>query len=217
MVFIGKAQNEEIELKKGFDIQISAIPGFASFDFGKLNNFLQNKGLPQTKEGLQFTPSFTIATSFDEVNVLNVTVGFNNAKGKENGNSLEQNIKYGEFGFDRYLFQKERSSLFLGIAYGSVWYDINIQNNSNAGSFSGALDEYGGSVRISSNNNQYIALKTGYDWAIDKNKELLIGARLGYRIGLGKEKWEIKNESYDDSPETSAKGLFFGISFSFNK
>lgn len=203
--------------KKDLTYRYLQFPGFSNFNFGKLNDFLLQKGLPQAKDGLQFTPSFSIATSFDEDNFMKVTVGVNSGEVNNNGNSLKQNIKYGELGYENYLFQKKRSSLFLGVAYGSVWYDVYIQDNSNAGSFSGDLDKYGGSVKISSNNNQYVALKTGHDWAIDKNGNFLIGLRLAYRFGLGKNKWEIKDHSYDDSPKTSAKGFFFGLALSFGK
>src|SRR5690606_39819533 len=44
--------------KKG--LQASAIIGMSNFNFGSINDVLENQGLPQIKDGLQFTPSFNI-------------------------------------------------------------------------------------------------------------------------------------------------------------
>lgn len=209
-------QNEERSNNEDF-LQISAIPAFSQFDLGSLNPFLNNHGFLQAKDSFLFTPSFSISTSFDQKNVLNVTVGYHSAEERNNGQLLEQEFKFGEMGFDRYLFRKDRSSLFLGFSFGTVWYNIHITQNGESGSFSEALSNPVENVKISSKNNSYIALKTGYDWAFGKNREILIGGRLGYRIGLNKRKWEINNTEYDDSPESSAKGFFLGIALSLRK
>lgn len=220
-LFIGylcNAQTEEDSSKK-FRIQLSAVPAFVEYDFGGLNNMLKSKGLPQAKDGLQFTYAFKITDNthyFSERNLFwDILIGLNTSKSNANGHSLEQLITFGEISLGYKFFKKERHTIYTQLGFGGMMYNMDIHNNSDSGSFSGALDEFGGSVKIKSKNNQYISLATGYDWAIDKEEDILIGVHLGYRIGLGKEEWEIKGRSYDDSPESSAKGFFLGLSVTF--
>jgi hypothetical protein len=217
--FVSSAQTDEDESKK-FRLQLSAVTAFVEYDFGGLNEMLKSKGLPQAKDGLQFTYGFKITNNTD--NILSekklfwdVLVGVNSSKNNANGHSLEQLVTFGEMSLGYHFFQKDRHNIYARLGYGGMMYNVDIHNNSDSGSFSGALDEYGGSVKIRSRNNQYISLGAGYDWAIDKEKDFLLGVHLGYRIGLGKEKWEIKGRSYDDSPESSANGFFIGLSVSF--
>lgn len=217
--FVCNAQTDEEDYKK-FRLQLSAVPAFVEYDFGGLNEMLKNRNLPQAKEGLQFTYAFKITDDTD--NILSerklfwsVLVGVNTSKNNDNGHSLEQLVTFGEISLGYRFFEKNRHNIYAQLGYGGMMYNVDIHNNSDSGSFSGALDEYGGSVKIRSKNNRYISLGAGYDWAIDKEEDILLGVHLGYRIGLGKENWEIKGRSYNDSPESSAKGFFIGLSVSF--
>lgn len=181
---------------------------------------LKSKGLPQAKDGLQFTYGFKITNNTD--NILSerklfwgVLVGVNTSKNNTNGHSLEQLLTFGEMSLGYRFFQKDRHNIYAHLGYGGMMYNLNIHNNSDSGSFSGALDEDGGSVKIRSRNNQYISLGAGYDWAIDKEEDILLGIQLGYRVGLVNESWEIKGRSFNDSPEASARGFFIGFLVSF--
>lgn len=216
--FVCNAQTDEEDYKK-FRLQLSAVPAFVEYDFGGLNEMLKNRNLPQAKDGLQFTYAFKITDNthyFSERKLFwNVLVGVNTSKNNANGHSLEQLVTFGELSLGYRFFQKDRHNIYAQLGFGGMMYNVDIHNNSDTGSFSGALDEYGGSVKIRSKNNRYISLGAGYDWAIDKEEDILLGVHLGYRIGLGKENWEIKGRSYNDSPESSAKGFFIGLSVSF--
>lgn len=217
--FVCNAQTDEEDSKK-FRLQLSAVTSFVEYDFGGLNEMLKIKGLPQANDGMQFTYGIKITNNTD--NILSekklfwdFLAGVNRSKNNANGHSLEQLVTFGEVSLGYRFFPKNRHNIYARLGYGGMMYNVDIHNNSDAGSFSGALDEYGGSLRIRSRNNQYISLGGGYDWAIDKEEDILLGIHLGYRIGLGKESWEIKGRSYNDSPEASARGFFIGFLVSF--
>lgn len=217
--FVCNAQTDVKDSKK-FRLQLSAVTAFVEYDFGGLNEMLKSKGLPQAKDGLQFTYGFKITNNTD--NILSekklfwgVLVGVNTSKNNTNGHSLEQLVTFGEMYLGYRFFQKDRHNIYAHLGYGGMMYNVNIHNNSDSGSFSGALDEDGGSVKIRSRNNQYISLGAGYDWAIDKEEDILLGIQLGYRVGLVNESWEIKGRSFNDSPEASARGFFIGFLVSF--
>ena len=217
--FVCNAQTDEVDSKK-FRLELSAVTAFVEYDFGGLNEMLKSKGLPQAKDGLQFTYGFKITNNTD--NILSekklfwgVLVGVNTSKNNTNGHSLEQLVTFGEMSLGYRFFQKDRHNIYAHLGYGGMMYNVNIHNNSDSGSFSGALDEDGGSVKISSRNNQYISLGAGYDWAIDKEEDILLGIQLGYRVGLVNESWQIKGRIFNDSPEASARGFFIGFLVSF--
>lgn len=201
------------QYSKSDTFKISVFPAFSELDFGNINNALKNNNLPQVKNDLQFTTYGSISFPLAGIN-WDITGGISRGSNESNGYSLEQRAMYLEWGFELYSFHKNRHSVFFNIAYGGMSYRIYIHDNGNTGSFFDALEEFGGSVKMESKINRYIALKAGYDWAFDKNENFLLGVRFGYRIGLGKEKFKIKGHQYSDSPESSANGLFFGISLS---
>uniref|UniRef100_UPI00404A065F hypothetical protein n=1 Tax=Flavobacterium sp. TaxID=239 RepID=UPI00404A065F len=197
-------------------VQVSAIPAFASFDFGSLNRFLSSAGLPEVKDGLQFMPAFTIASPLSSYGIImDVTAGFGNTTNSSNGNSLENQTIFSEIGFSKEVFNENRKTIFVGLAIGSVWQTVDIYNNVDAGSFAGSLAQFEGAFRLSSKNNQYFAIKSGFDWAIDDEEDILIGLRVGYRIGFSNEKWKINGQTYSDSPEASSSGFFMGLALSF--
>lgn len=211
----GFAQKDSDTARK-FSIQLSAIPAFSQLDFKSLNTSLSSNGLPTAKNGFQLTPAFSIISkpfSYNKI-IMVLIAGMNNNKSSANGHVLEQTVIFGELGVGKYVFEKNRKSGFLGLGFGSMQQNINVNNNIDAGSFSAALQQYKGSVSIRSRNNNYIALNTGFDWAIDNKEDLLIGLRLVYRIGLGRARWEIKDRTYADSPETSVNGFFLGLALS---
>lgn len=215
---ICNAQKDEEDFKK-FRLQLSAVTAFVEYDFGGLNEMLKSKGLPEANDGLQFTYGFKITNNTD--NILSekklfwdVLVGVNTSKNNVNGHLLEQLVTFGEISLGYRFYQKDRHNIYAQFGYGGMMYNVDIHNNSDSGSFSGALDEYGGFLKMRSRNNQYISIGTGYDWAIDKEEDILIGIQLGYRVGLGKESWEVKGRNYNDSPKSSAKGFFIGFSVS---
>lgn len=217
--FISNAQTDEENSKK-FRLQLSAVTAFVEYDFGGLNEMLKSKGLPQAKDGLQLTYGFKITNNTDDIlsekNFFwDVLVGVNTSKNNANSHSLEQLVTFGEMSLGYRFFQKDRHNIYARLGYGGMMYNVDIHNNSDSGSFSGALDEYDGSIKIRSRNNQYISLGAGYDWAIDKEEDVLLGFNLGYRVGLGRESWEIKGRSYNESPESSARGFFIGLLVSF--
>lgn len=217
--FICNAQTDNSDSEK-FRIQISAVPAFAEYDFKGLNNFLKSKNLPSAKDGLQLIYAVKISDNTDNLFSAkglfwNVLIGLQTSKNEANGHSLEQMVTFGEISLGHRFFQKDRHTIYAQLGFGGMMYNVDIHNNSNSGSFSGALDEYGGSVNIKSKNNKYLSLATGYDWALDNEKDILLGVHLGYRLALGKEKWEIKGNSYDDSPKSSAKGFFLGATITF--
>lgn len=213
---VSNAQTDTNDSEK-FRIQLSAVPAFVEYDFKELNNFLRSKNLPSANDGLQF--SHAVKFSDDFLFFRNSTkslfwdalVGVQRSKNNDMEHSLEQMVIFGDLSLGYRFFQKDRHTIYTQLGIGSMIYNVNIHNNSNAGSFSGALDEYEGSVKIKSKDNKYLSIAFGYDWAIDNEKDILLGVHMGYRIGLGKEKWEIKGNKYDDSPESSAKGLFLGL------
>lgn len=208
------ATAQNINEKKG--LQASAIIGISNFNFGSINDVLENQGLPQIKDGLQFTPSFNITLFSGNRDYWEVAVGLNNSKSNENGYTLEQQVIFSEIGYGKYINFKERNYLLFGVAIGNVSYDVDLYNNVKGTSFFDSISQTNDGSKISSRNNTYAALKAGYDWEIDSERDILIGVRMGYRIGFGKEKWEINGNSHDDSPKTSANGFFMGLALSIH-
>ncbi len=201
---------------KNFSIQVSVLPSFSNFDFKGLNKTLKSNNLPQANDNLQFTPAIEIITKpFSSLKTYSsVIVGMSNSKNVLNDYTLEQRVVYSELGIGRYLIQKNRKYLFFGLAWGNVWQSVDIHKLAVSSTFNNALQEVGNSMKLESKNNQYIALNTGFDWAIDKEEDILIGIRFSYRFGFGKENWDINNRSYSDSPSSSADGLAIGVSLS---
>ena len=213
--FISQAQ-KETTTPRVFSIQVSLLPAFSSFDYSALNNTLKNNNLPQAKDGLQFTPAIEIISKpFSNTKTFtSVTIGMNTSKNNTNNYVLEQRAIYSELGIGRFIVQKNRKDVFVSLAWGNVWQSVDIHSYAAAPTFNDALLEVGNSMKLTAKTNQYLAINTGFDWAIDKDEDVLIGLRLGYRVGLGKNDWEINSRSYSDSPSYSASGFTIGASLS---
>lgn len=194
-------------------VQFSIIPTFSTFDLGDLNNYLKANGVPQAKEGLQFLPVASIKFPIFGTH-WSLSGGVSWAQENQGEYDLNQRTSFYELEFEAYSFRKNRHSVFANIAVGSVLYRIDIDEATSASSFSSGLDDFGGAMRIESNNNSYIALKTGYDWGLSEKNNFSLGFRFGYRFRLNKEKLELNGHNYSDSPKSSASGVFFGVALS---
>ena len=195
-------------------IKVSIIPGFSDFDLTPLNNRLQASGLPKVNDGLQYTTMASV--SFPIVGMQwDVTGGISRSEDQTNGFDLNQRSVFLEYGMQLFKYKKNNHHVFFNVAFGLTSSQVDIYENQNAVNFADALNGFEGAVSLDSGNNSYIALKTGYDWHIKPEGRFLLGFRLGYRIGLDKQKWSVNGQTLNDSPESSANGLYLGISLSF--
>jgi hypothetical protein len=199
---------------KNDKIKIAIIPGFSDFDFSSLNKSLQANGLPKVNDGLQYTTMASV--SFPIVGMQwDVTGGISRSENQTNGFDVNQRSVFLEYGMQLFQYKKKNHYAFFGIAFGLTSSQVDIYENQNSENFTDALENFNGALSLNSNNNSYIALKTGYDWHIKPEGSFLLGFRLGYRIGLDKQQWAVNGQTYNDSPDSSANGLYFGVSLSF--
>jgi hypothetical protein len=206
--------NSSINNVKNDKIKIAINPGFSDFDFSSLNKSLQANGLPKVNDGLQYTTMASV--SFPIVGMQwDVTGGISRSEDQTNGFDVNQRSVFLEYGMQLFQYNKKNHYAFFGIAFGLTSSQVDIYENENAVNFADALENFNGALSLNSNNNSYIALKTGYDWHIKPEGSFLLGFRLGYRIGLDKQQWSVNGQTPNDSPESSANGLYFGVSLSF--
>ncbi len=195
-------------------IKVSIIPGFSDFDFSNLNNALQSNGLPKVNDGLQYTTMASVSFPIAEMQ-WDLTGGISRSEDQTNGFDVNQRSAFLEYGLQLFEYKKNNHLIFFKVAFGLTSSQVDIYENQNAVNFSDALNDFEGAVSLDSGNNSYIALKTGYDWQIKPEGSFLLGFRLGYRFGLDKQQWSVNGQTPNGSPESSANGLYFGVSLSF--
>jgi len=191
------SQEEEENNILGKSYRLSFFFTYSDFDFGEVNNFLENSEMPTVKDGLRSLPVFYYTENLYRKKLyLDVSVGWRNSGTKRNDDyAVKQNIFYNDLGLRYVVVSKKEHNISLGAFVGRANYTINIDN----------MLENQKSDRIYKQ-DRHVGFRILYTF-ID-----VWHLTAGYRFNIeNNQRASINGHRYSDSPKLSAEGLFFGI------
>ncbi|MGH2643285.1 MAG: hypothetical protein ACRDE2_05005 [Chitinophagaceae bacterium] len=210
-----KAQKVDSVKNKPYSIAISASVEFAHLNLSALNESLGQNELPTIKQPVFYLFSFTaMPSSLDQHPFFGISYGSAQSKRDNLDHLTKLKLYIVEANFYYSIWQTSRNLLYPGIGFGLMEYSLLIQNKSKTpSSYNEALNNPGGEIRMQTGD---VSLKfsLSYNWALDAEKDYLIGIHAGYRLGLNKPHWKLlTGGELSGAPTTSASGFFAGIDF----
>lgn len=192
--------------KDDFGIYIGG--GISTFDFTDINTILASQGMPIIKEtrpafsigfigriDQHFSLEFGIAGQYSKTNTGLI-------KTKAGVSQLDLNLNYN-------FLKHSRSDLYAGLGMGMMYTTLTIDRAQAFASFAQALGSLSSERSLSSNYSLYGNIRAGYDYALTKKKDILIGVKAMYRVGFTNPEWKVgpSQASYPAAPAQSASGF----------
>jgi hypothetical protein len=201
--------------RERYELAISASGEFAHLQLSNLNNSLQEHNFPVVKQPFFYLFSFTgMPASPHQKSFFGLSFGSAQSKNDHSGYLTKLRLYLVNLNFNYTIFQTSRSLLYPGLGLSMMEYRLHLQNKSKTpSSYDEALDRLGGEINMHTDNIA-INFSIAYDWALNAEKDYLIGLHAGYRLGLNKPHMKLAaGESLSGAPATSAGGFFAGIDF----
>jgi len=169
---------------------------YYDIDFGQVNSFLENSGMPTVQDGLRSMLTARYSEKFITKNLyfdVSLATRISGTKYKDNY-ALKQSIVLLDLGFRYAVLDKNDHNLSFGAYWGNISHRMDIDN---------VLPNQQ-SDRIEKTSN-FVGVKAMYVF------HDFVYFNLGYRFDVGSQRISINGHDYSDSPKLSAEGLFFGI------
>jgi len=173
---------------------------YYDIDFGHVNSFLENSGMPTVQDGLR-----SMLTLYYRSNFIFKKLYFDGSlAGRVSGTirndnyALKQQIILFDVGLNYLVLDKTDHNLSLGAFSGTLVYRADIDN---------VLPNQQ-SDRLQKN-SEYLGIRASYilyEW---------IHITAGYRFDIDSKRVKVNGHKISNSPELSSDGLFFGVGIGF--
>jgi hypothetical protein len=187
---------------------LTAVFGIAQYNYNAINDQLKPLGLP-----LINNHSYCIAGSLllmsDDKSFIDVSGAQSQARISNNKATLDQSAFNEDVNYNYIFFHTDRHSVLAALGFGyamqKATYTVKTENQSFVQAATTLANE-----TTFTNSGYYLNIKAGYDWRIKKTKNLFLGLRAGYRIGLNNAAWNTIANTLTNAPKTSAGGYYIG-------
>lgn len=212
---ISKAQKVDSVKNRSYSIAISASWELTHLNLSALNESLNQNELPAIKQPVFYLFSFTaIPSSLNQHLFFGISYGSAQTKRDYSDHLTKLKLYLVNANFYYSIWQTQRNLLYSGLGLGLMEYSLHLQNKSRIpSSYNDALNNPIGEIQMQTGDVS-LNFSLSYNWALDAEKDYLIGIHAGYRFGLNNPHWKLSTrERLSGAPTTSASAFFTGIDF----